>query len=181
MRRAVPFLLAVVAALVIFETGRYFAHRTSRIPSPPPSVAAPDLAMTDLDGNHINTGDYRGKVLLVNFWAAWCVPCAEEIPQFMRLQQKYENKLQVIGISIDDNESELRSFYKNHKMNYPVIRGDQQIADGYGGVPGLPTTYIIDQEKHIRRRLVGATDFQKLEQEISSLLKAPNVPVAISQ
>lgn len=171
MRRAVQFLLAVIVALVIIGTGRYLAHRTPTIPAPPPPSAAPDLAMTDLDGNHINTGDYRGKVLLVNFWAAWCVPCAEEIPEFMRLQQKYKDKLQVIGISIDDNESELRSFYKNHKMNYPVIRGDQKIADGYGGVPGLPTTYIIDQEKHIRGRRVGVTDFQKLEQQISSLLK----------
>lgn len=171
MRRAVQFLLAVIVALVIIGTGRYLAHRTQAIPAPSPPSAAPDLAMTDLDGNHINTGDYRGKVLLVNFWAAWCVPCTEEIPEFMRLQQKYKNKLQVIGISIDDNESELRSFYKNHKMNYPVIRGDQKIADGYGGVPGLPTTYIIDQEKHIRGRRVGVTDFQKLEQQISSLLK----------
>ena len=171
MRRAVRFLLAVIVALAIFETGRHLAHRTSGIPSPPPSVAAPDLSMTDLEGNHINTGDYRGKLLLVNFWAAWCVPCAEEIPQFMKLQEKYQTKLQVIGISIDDKESELRSFYKNHKMNYPVIRGNQRIADGYGGVPGLPTTYIIDQEEHIRGRLVGATDFQKLEQQISSLLK----------
>ena len=171
MRRAVPFLLAVIAALVIFETGRHLAHRIQAIPAPPPRPTAPDLTMIDLDGNHINTGDYRGKVLLVNFWAAWCAPCAEEIPQFMRLQEKYENKLQVIGVSIDDNESELRSFYKNHKMNYPVIRGDQKIADGYGGVPGLPTTYIIDQEKHIRGRLVGATDFPKLAQQISALLK----------
>ena len=171
MGRAVLFLLAIIVALAIFETGRHLAHRTSRIPSPPPSVAAPDLSMTDLEGNHINTGDYRGKLLLINFWAAWCVPCAEEIPQFMKLQEKYQTKLQVIGISIDDKESELRSFYKSHKMNYPVIRGDQRIADGYGGVPGLPTTYIIDQEEHIRGRLVGATDFQKLEQQISSLLK----------
>lgn len=99
----------------------------------------------------------------------------------MRLQEKYQNKLQVIGVSIDDNESELRSFYKNHKMNYPVIRGDQKIADGYGGVPGLPTTYIIDQEKHIRGRLVGATDFQKLDEEISSLVKVQNEPVALFQ
>lgn len=171
MRRAVLFLLAVIAALVIFETSRHLPHHSTTIPAPPPRPTAPDFAMTDLDGKHINTGDYRGKILLVNFWAAWCVPCAEEIPQFMRLQEQYENKLQVIGVSIDDNESELRSFYKNHKMNYPVIRGDQKIADGYGGVPGLPTTYIIDQEKHIRGRLVGATDFQELAQQISGLLK----------
>lgn len=171
MRRAVPFLLAAILALVIFEIGHYRAHHTSTTSTSPDAVAAPDLSMTDLDGKHIKIGVYKGKIVLVNFWAAWCVPCAKEIPDFMKLEQKYIGRLQVIGISIDDNESELRAFYRNHKMDYPVVRGDQQIADGYGGVPGLPTTYIVDQEGHIRGRQVGATDFLRLEQQVSSLLK----------
>lgn len=171
MRRAVPFLLAALVAFGIFEAGRRRAHRNSTTSSPPVSVSAPDLSLKDLNGNRINTGDYRGKIVLVNFWAAWCVPCAKEIPDFMKLEQKYGGKLQVIGISIDDNESELRAFYKNHNMDYPVVRGDQKIADAYGGVPGLPTTYIVDQENHIRGRQVGSTDFPRLEQQVSRLLQ----------
>jgi len=170
MRKAVLFLLAVILTLAVFQIGRHFTHRDSKA-SGKPSLLAPDLSLTDLDGNPVQTGGYKGKVVLVNFWAAWCVPCAEEIPQFMQLQAKYQTKLQVIGISVDDRESELRSFYKDHRMNYPVIPGDQKIADGYGGVMGLPTTYIIDQENHVRGRQVGTTDFQKLDQQISSLLK----------
>lgn len=171
MRRAVPFLLAALVALVIFEVEHHRVQRNSVAPAAPVSASAPDLLLKDLDGNQINTGKYRGRIVLVNFWAAWCVPCAQEIPEFMKLEQKFGSKLQVIGISIDDNENELRAFYKNHNMDYPVVRGDQQIADGYGGVPGLPTTYIIDQENHIWGRQVGSTDFQKLQEQISSLLK----------
>lgn len=169
MRRALLFLLAVILALAIFQIRRHFTHSDSKPPGKP-SLLAPDLSLTDLNGNPVHTGGYKGKVVLVNFWAAWCAPCAEEIPQFMELQAKYQTKLQVIGVSIDDSESELRSFYKGHKMNYPVIRGDQKVADGYGGIPGLPTTYIIDQENHVRGRQTGATDFNKLDQQISSLL-----------
>lgn len=171
MRRAVLFLLAVIAGLAVFEAARHLTHRNSPALDSATPAAAPDLTLTDLEGNHINTGDLRGKVVLVNFWAAWCVPCAEEIPQFMQLEQKYSGRLQVIGVSIDDNEGELRAFYKKHKMNYPVVPGDQKIADGYGGVPGLPTTYIIDPEQRIHGRQVGATDFHRLDQQISGLLK----------
>jgi thiol-disulfide isomerase/thioredoxin len=171
MRKAGLFLLTVILALALFQIRRHFPPGDAKSSVRPLLPAAPDLWLTDLNGNSIHTDGYKGKVVLVNFWAAWCTPCAEEIPQFMELQEKYQTKLQVIGISIDDQESELRSFYKDHKMNYPVIPGDQKTADAYGGVLGLPTTYIIDQENHVRGRQVGATDFQKLEQQISSLLR----------
>jgi peroxiredoxin len=136
------------------------------------STAAPDISLIDLNGNSFNTSSYRGKVLVVNFWAAWCAPCTAEIPQFVGLQEKYRQQgLQVLGISMDDADDVLRKFYHEHKINYPVVAGDLKSADAYGGVPGLPTTYIYARDGRLKSRLVGATDFSSLEKEVVALLQ----------
>lgn len=132
---------------------------------------APDLLLTDLNGKTLNTSGLKRKIVVVNFWAAWCTPCADEVPQFISLQRKYESQgVQVIGISIDDSESELRDFYRKFKMNYPVITGSQQIAQAYGGILGLPTTLIIDRDGTIQKKFNGVTDFASLEKEVVKLL-----------
>ena len=129
------------------------------------------LALTDLNGKVLDTSSLKGKIVVVNFWAAWCTPCADEVPQFIALQRKYETQgVQVIGISIDDSESELRDFYRKFKMNYPVIAGSQQIAQAYGGILGLPTTLVIDRDGTIQKKINGATDFASLEKEVALLL-----------
>ena len=133
----------------------------------------PGLSLTDLNGSAIHTSDYKHKVVLVNFWAAWCVPCAEEVPQFIALQKKYQGQgLQVLGFSVDDDAAELRSFYRKYQMNYPVVPSDIKIADAFGGVLGLPTTFVIGRDSRIHTKHNGATDFPMLEQEVVALLNA---------
>jgi len=166
MRKAVLFVLVVLAALVTYRV----ANRRFNLPIQPAQPSAPDLSLTDLNGDPIHTSSYRGKILLVNFWAAWCVPCRQEIPEFISLQEKYPGKVQIIGISLDDNESELRKFYKTQRINYPIVQGNLKIADAYGGILGLPTTYIIDAQGRIRGHQVGSTNFSKLDQQIKGLL-----------
>ena len=135
------------------------------------SGSAPSLALTDLNGKVLDTSSLKGKIVVVNFWAAWCTPCADEVPQFIAFQRKYEDQgVQVIGISIDDSESELRDFYRKFKMNYPVIAGSQGIAQAYGGILGLPTTLIIDRDGTIQKKINGATNFASLEKEVGLLL-----------
>ena len=173
MRRIV-LLVAVIALAVGFYAGvhRYGVHRASSPHSGLPS--APDLAMTDLNGGALRTSNYRGKVVLVNFWAAWCTPCAEEIPQFIALEKKYQDQgLQVIGVSVEDDPRELRDFYVKYKMNYPVAPSDLKIADAFGGVLGLPTTFVIGRDNLIHGKHSGATDFSVIEQEVVALLHAP--------
>ncbi len=129
--------------------------------------------MVDLDGHNISLPSYAGKVVLVNFWAAWCTPCAEEIPQFIALQNKYAAKgFQIIGISMEDKESVLREFYRTHHMNFPVAIGNQQIAQQYGGILGLPTSFLIDRDGRIQRKYTSVTDFATIEQDITLLLQA---------
>ncbi len=160
--------LAVAIAALGLVVGVYLGTRHY----PPKSGAGgASHAMTDLNGRALRLADYKGKVVLLNFWAAWCTPCRAEIPQFIELQNKYAGKgLQIIGVSMEDSEPALRKFYSESKMNYPVVIGNQQIAQAYGGVLGLPTSYLIGRDGRVRDKLVGATDFKDLERQIAALL-----------
>lgn len=167
MRRVAVVIAAVGLAVAIYY-GTHARHRDTRSST----SQAPALALVDLGGNKIETSSYAGKVVLINFWAAWCTPCAEEIPQFIALQDKYRAQgLQVIGISMEDRDSALRAFYRKYKMNYPVVAGSAKIAEAYGGILGLPTSFLIGRDGRIRAKYPGLADFAKLEQEIIALLR----------
>ncbi len=174
--RKFAFVLALVAtAAGIFAAARRRSPRhgivrfsTSSKLSPP---LAPQLVLTDLNNQVFNTSALKGKVVVVNFWAAWCTPCAEEVPKFIAMQEKYRDQgLQIIGISIDDSGSELRGFYHRYGVNYPVIEGSPQIVQAYGGILGLPTTFIIGRDGRIEKKLTGATDFADLEKDVAAYL-----------
>ncbi len=168
----------VVVALVGAVAGLYLGSRRHTItPASGNSKlsAAPRLQAVDLEGRYIDTAAYSGKVMLINFWAAWCTPCADEIPQFVSLQEKFGSRgFQAIGISMDDKDRQLREFYRDYKMNYPVIIGNQQIAQEYGGILGLPTTLLIGRDGRIHSKHSGLADFSSLQQEIGNLLKPGN-------
>jgi peroxiredoxin len=168
--------LALITVVILASFAMWFAFHTHDH-HPPDTVAknAPvhiqDVTLIDLDGKQFRTSDFRGKVLLVNFWAAWCAPCAEEIPQFVGLQNKYRDQgLQIVGVSVEDVESVLRSFCLKNHVNYPVIPGDQKVADSFGGVLGLPTTFLIGKDGVVYRKYSGATDFAVLEHDFLPLL-----------
>jgi peroxiredoxin len=171
-------LTALVVLCVVLGVGGYLAvhsrgHRDSARFSRDRLRTVPDLSLTDLNGSAIHTADYKDKVVLVNFWAAWCVACAEEVPQFIALQKKYEGQgLQVIGFSVDDDAQELQSFYRKYQMNYPVVPSDIELADAFGGVLGLPTTFVIGRDRRIHNKHTGPSDFSGLEREVVALLKA---------
>ncbi|HEY2915271.1 MAG TPA: TlpA disulfide reductase family protein [Candidatus Angelobacter sp.] len=173
VRKSILFFVVAAMAMGIYAGMRRPGRNDVAAVSP--LRAAPDLSLIDLNGDALRTSNYKGKVVLVNFWAAWCTPCAEEIPQFIALQKKYHDQgLQVIGFSVEDDAGELRNFYHKHQMNYPVVPSDLKIADGFGGVLGLPTTFLIGKDNLIHGKHNGATDFSALEQEVVALLHAPH-------
>jgi peroxiredoxin len=133
---------------------------------------APDFTVNDLQGKKISLADYRGKVVLLDFWATWCAPCLEEIPHFVSMQEKYAGQgFQAIGISMDDGPKPVQAFYQEHKLNYPVALGTAQLADSYGGILGLPVTFVINRDGSIRKKFVGATDTAAIEAEVVEALK----------
>lgn len=175
MLRRLAILVAVIGLLAALYVGVRHRGRNRNgmaATSVAPAVA-PRLTALDLGGNQIDTAAYQGKVVLINFWAAWCTPCAEEVPQFVTLQDKYRGQgLQLIGISMDDQEQALRDFYRKHRMNYPVVAGTQKTAQEFGGVLGLPTTFLIGRDGRIHGKYAGPADIGKLEQDIKVLLRA---------
>jgi cytochrome c biogenesis protein CcmG/thiol:disulfide interchange protein DsbE len=171
--------IAVVIAVIGLAVAVYYGtrDRTAKPTHPQDTRSsasqAPSLTLVDLSGNKIDTSSYAGDVVLINFWAAWCTPCAEEVPQLVALQDKYRGQgLRVIGISMEDRDSALRDFYRKYKMNYPVAAGNAKIAESYGGILGLPTTFLIGRDGRIRAKYPGLADFASLEQEIVALLRA---------
>jgi thiol-disulfide isomerase/thioredoxin len=169
--------ILIFAALGV---GLYFVNRrwiaplaTQKAQASTDHPFAPKFELTDLSGQKLSLEDYKGKVVLLDFWATWCGPCRIEIPEFVELQKRYRDQgLQVIGISMDDGPEPVREFYKQFNMNYPVAMGDPKLAELYGGIFGLPTTMLIGRDGRIYAKHIGATDISVFEKEIRELLLA---------
>ena len=126
----------------------------------------PELAMQALDGRTITSEDLRGKVTLVNFWATWCGPCRAEIPDLIRLQERYPDQLQVIGVSEDEGPTEMvERFATQFGINYPIVMTTPELDRAFPGVMALPTSFIVDPDLRVVRTHVGLVNPGILEQE----------------
>ena len=133
---------------------------------------APDFTRIDMSGRPLRLDQFRGRVVLLNFWATWCGPCIEEIPVFSRWQRRYgEARLQVIGVSMDDEEAAVKRFLAKHDVPYPVLMGDAKLGKSFGGVYGLPQSFLIDAHGRIVFRNVGDLNLEALRLQIEDLIK----------
>lgn len=131
---------------------------------------APSFALKDLKGNRVRLSDFRGKIVIVDFWAPWCPPCRKEIPYFIDLYDKYKNRdLKVIGISFDTNPERIRALAKIWGINYIIVIADSKVTEYYG-VVSIPTTLVINRKGEIYRRYVGYRDKAVFEKDIENLL-----------
>ena len=153
---------------------------TAQAAEPPPLLArpagaaskAPAWEVRDLDGKTVKSTDFAGKVVIVDFWATWCPPCRAEIPGFVELQKEYGEKgLVIVGVSLDQQGPRVvKPFAEKFGMNYPVVMGDEAIVTAFGGVEGLPTTFVIDRQGDIVKRHVGYAPKTDFETAIKPLL-----------
>ncbi len=174
-RSRVLIQLAIIAALAagLYLFSRY-KFRPAELEQTAQRNVAPDFSLQDLNGQRLSLSKYKGKVVLLNFWATWCDPCRREIPRFVELQSKYGDRgFQVVGISLDDDAKEVPPFYQQYKMNYPVAVGNEKLADRYGEILGLPVNFLIDRDGRIAARHLGEANIPKLESEIRYLLARP--------
>src|SRR6266699_2545773 len=135
---------------------------------------APDFALASLDGQTLQLSDYRGKAVLLNFWATWCEPCKIEMPWFADLQKKYEAQgLQVLGVAMDDaTPKEIAEFAQKLGVNYPILVGKEEVGTKYGGVQYLPSTFYISRDGKIIDRVFGLVSRSEIESNVQKALGA---------
>ncbi|MEX2090134.1 MAG: TlpA disulfide reductase family protein [Bacteroidota bacterium] len=133
---------------------------------------APNFKLVMLDGTTVEFNKLNGKVVVLNFWATWCGPCKAEIPGFLEVYNKYrEEGLEIVGISLDQGPAaEVRSFVKRYNINYPVGIDDGTIAELYGGIQAIPTTFVIDRTGRIVKQHVGFMSASQFETLVKDLL-----------
>lgn len=137
------------------------------------SQANLDFTIKDMDGASVRLSDYKGKVLLVNFWATWCGPCKAELPGLIALHHEYKDKgLVVLGISGDDDAETLKAFASEWKINYPVLvgRDEEELLDAYGPIFGYPISVIVGRDGAVCARHIGPATKEEFEREIKALL-----------
>jgi thiol-disulfide isomerase/thioredoxin len=168
MRSAFPSLLASVALVASL------AVPLAAKPIPP--LPGPVWTLKDVDGKPVSSSQFKGKVVVVDFWATWCPPCRTEIPGYIALQKKYAaDGLVFIGISVDgdDQIAAVKNFVKQFGINYLIVMADDEIQGAFGLNQGYPTTYIIDRDGKIRNKKVGREPTAAYEKEILAVLNPP--------
>lgn len=184
----IRWALAIVGALALaavavnyYMPWRAEQHREEAAHDPGAAVACPadakpaklDFTMKDVDGKDVTLADYKGKVILLDFWATWCPPCEVEIPWFAEFQERFgKDGLQVIGISVDDPLDKLVPYIKEKKMNYVVLQGlgHEEVQEAFGPIVALPYTVLIGRDGRICAQHTGLTGNDVFEREIKALL-----------
>lgn len=194
MKKSLIALLALFACLVGLGIGMLTAHAGRKVgkkASVPSGTAAsgdnamvirfakdpqlaPPFLLIDIDGKPVSTAGWQGKVVIVNFWATWCPPCREEIPILIHLADKYKNDLVVVGISVDDGSpDEVREFARHVGINYPIVMRSRELLLEYGGVPALPTSFVINKEGRVVQKHEGLFSLPLYETEVRALMGLP--------
>jgi thiol-disulfide isomerase/thioredoxin len=136
---------------------------------------APEVSLKDETGATVTLADFKGKVVLINFWATWCGPCEAEIPWFIEFEKKYKDQgFAVLGVSMDDDGwKSVRPYIASHKINYRIMIGSEVVSQQFGEIESLPTSFVLDREGRIASNHVGLVDKVDYQNEIVKLLQDP--------
>jgi cytochrome c biogenesis protein CcmG/thiol:disulfide interchange protein DsbE len=175
MSRTQVAAASAALALLLASCSRPSSAPTGELKSEGQRKPAPNFSLKDADGNAVNLADYRGKVVLVNFWATWCGPCEAEIPWFIEFEKKYKDRgFAVLGVSMDDDGwKSVRPYVASHKINYRVMIGSEVVSQQFGEIDSLPTSFVLDRQGRIASNHVGLVDKVDYQNEIVKLLQDP--------
>lgn len=159
-------LLFALAAVAIASVANI---RAEAVPGKP----APAWKLKDLDGKLVSSEQFKGKVLVIDFWATWCGPCRVEIPGYVELQKKYgKDGLVIIGVSLDEKgPAVVKAFAQKFGVNYQMLMADEEVVAAFGGIDAIPTTFIVDRSGKIQDRKVGAASLADYEKRLVAFLK----------
>jgi thiol-disulfide isomerase/thioredoxin len=185
--KRIELIVGVLAATIFLayladHRPRVSAARQQKGSEAGAASSVPEFTLKDLDGRDESLGQFKGKVVLVNFWATWCAPCRIEIPWLMDLQEKYEPQgFTVLGVAMDEEgKSAVVPFVQKERfklgtkfqpMNYPILIGNDDAAEKFGGLVGLPTTILISQDGRQVKRIDGLLPYEQMDKTIQSLLE----------
>ncbi len=167
-------LITTVAVAAVIALALAGCSSNSRAPKVKPSAErreAPDFSLKDENGRTVRLSDYRGKVVLLNFWATWCGPCKIEIPWFVDFERRLKDQgFAVIGVSMDeDGWQAVKPFLTEVGVNYRVLLGNDDVAKQFGGIDSLPTTFMIDREGRIAATHIGLVSKSRYENDLTQL------------
>lgn len=133
---------------------------------------APDFRLVDINGKTVSLSDFKGKVVILDFWATWCGPCRMEIPGYIQLYDKYQEKgLEIVGVSLDqDGWEPVKPFMESFKINYTIVLGNMSVVQAYGGIEAIPTTFVINRNGEVVDRKVGARPVEYYEELLAQWL-----------
>ena len=167
--------VVVISALIFFSVLKH--TKAPKAPGPIGSnfkgKPAPDFALKDLSGNTVHLSDFRGKAVVLNFWATWCAPCKAEMPWFVEMQKQYGPQgLAIIGVSLDDDVTpeQIAKFTRQLDVNYTILLGNDDTAKLYGGVDALPTTFYIDRNGTLVDAIMGLPERDEIEENVKRVL-----------
>ena len=173
-------LLVIIFVIFLFIPGKNYTSSTKVVDNSNLSGKnnnqsenlAPNFTLLDTEGNNVSLSDYKGKVVIINFWTTWCGPCRYEIPDLVQLYDKYNQDLIVLGISLDyDGPAVVPQFEERiGGVNYPLLYGNNNISNLYGGVTGVPTTFIIDRNMQVFKKYLGYRSPELIEKDINELI-----------
>ena len=149
-----------------------------KAPPTPGAESAPSFTLRDLNGKQVSLSDFKGKVVILDFWATWCGPCVIEIPHFIELYKQYKDQgFAMVGISLDrGGTGVVEAFVRKYKVNYPILMTDGRVDRVYGGIKYIPTTFVIDAAGNIRQKYTGYKDKAVFEADIKALLAEAEAP-----
>jgi peroxiredoxin len=184
-RNSVVLIVVIAAVIGIIVLGGRHHKKTAAagvgLKGDGVGATAPDFTLSTVDGKKVKLSDYRGKAVLLNFWATWCGPCKVEIPWFMDLEKQYGSQgLVVLGVAMDDDgKNDVTKFAQDMKIDYTVVLGTDDVADQYGGVEGLPTTFYVDRNGKIVKKVAGLVSHSEIEDGIKEALGTANASAAL--
>lgn len=160
--------LKIVSLVLIFVVSLFWFSCGNQ-----PKGSVLDIEVKGLDGRTHNLMEVNGDLILVNFWATWCRPCREEIPELIQLQNEYRDKgLSIVGISMDIGDTgKVKEFAQIWKINYPIFIGNQKAVQRYGGFPGIPVSFLVDKDGNIQKAYMGSVNKEMVEKDLKNLLK----------
>jgi len=193
--RMIAVAVTAVALLAISIPFVFQAHEDDPAPAPAQAAVTPaashevagaetpacmadakpanlDFKLKDLEGKEVALSSFKGKVVLLNFWATWCGPCKAEIPGFVELQEKYKDKITIVGYSVDDTADLAKKYAAEYKMNYPILLGEgrEDVQDAFGPIWGIPASFLISKDGKVCRKHMGIAPKAVFEKELVALM-----------